>query len=1390
MAETPNHVLLHHGFDRGVEEPTFFFSEGGGVLSEGGMEILEEGISGPSLFLPGGGDGELTISLPENAANATDAGWTLSAFWRQPEKASMTRIDNAVLEILDREGNPMARLGLDGFLKVFPVAGSKESVGGAPLDALYWLPGEGIHFAFVYDPAGSRLPGINGRFTAYWQGKPFFGQNVDFGERRPAAFRVVANDLPLEFDELRFFAGALNRRALVELTRNPGLSEAGIDSLLKVAADFSAGSAFEKRQRAWRDAAGSGRLISFPEDPSAKEKNDVPGAGGVFENKFSRLTKDRPVVLEFDSPEENRAALAVRYSLARKIDLMWPLSNPGARGFWIDNFVPVEVFLNGESLGEVRLFPTGEGDSHTGDIDPWAWGVIAEGHEQKILRGKNVLEIRRAGDLLARANPSLDALLLLPEDAIPAAPEFPRWVDSYRIPPVWWVEGMTSEVKDGERIDTFQISLRNRNDEPYRAALTLNSDRLQSGQTAMADVATVDLPPGGSQELSIAVRTPEGAEDLSGFVRVNLWEEDSGSHMEYRLWHHRPREGWAGQPHPRLFPAPDKNRQQAFRAWLESREEKLLTPELLAWAAGPGKEDASPSRSILEYRLKTFPQPLLGERLEILDMWMEMTPEQLASYLPRGPAEDPKYGTGWVKVGEQLSGHWAGETFDYEMTPAAHQWKPEGDLDVVTRFSAKGRDFASRRKPQAEQKVKEGSFDRAEDPILFSGLRSIRWNMLAPTEYNEVKADYPKNSGVGLVAEAYYLTGDPAYARRAYEMLMAFARSYSEKPRFFLDGLFREDRGLWGTRLHNRYLHLIGYRVLPRLGAYVLDLCWKGLTPEQRLDIEHNVIRTGMFESTIGPVFDDPDFVGKANFEDPPVFIPVADVIGDPAPYRSLDEFFQLMNRMVLKDGVHICSIGTYGVIKSYHSFLRLLDQLGVDVTTDNPGLKNSFHAQPRLVFSIGSTQPMDDGGGGQNALGLNPNFHAASPEIAAWGAELSGNPLVPQIHSFLHALQNEVNQGPTGAERAERLRSFYKNFAAGTAGDENFPVKEIWRPVFVAKEKGIAMLRNRTGGDPMDWIEVLVDYGKYGGRYHGHPSKLGILTAYNGQIGSMDFGDVFRNEKKGRNAWLMGGYVHNTVQVDFSPHRGAGNPIQIGELVGAGENQDVQWIDVQSDRMFPGVSLRRTTFVTPAGIVEFTRCESPTEHTYDWPYHNFGNAVTSLPLSPVDVAGQGLLKFVSNARAGKTDGEIQVVWEDAPIGKKPRKGATSLVGEKVFARLWGLPEKGTELVLFAGPVAATVSEEEEMDFAMLRRKAKSTVFSTVIEPWRESTGPRIRSVEALPVLADGRELSDLEASAVRVTAVDGSSRIFAMNYTKGPVEVAGKILTATGAHWWPTGEP
>jgi len=151
-------------------------------------------------------------------------------------------------------------------------------------------------------------------------------------------------------------------------------------------------------------------------------------------------------------------------------------------------------------------------------------------------------------------------------------------------------------------------------------------------------------------------------------------------------------------------------------------------------------------------------------------------------------------------------------------------------------------------------------------------------------------------------------------------------------------------------------------------------------------------------------------------------------------------------------------------------------------------------------------------------------------------------------------------------------------------------------------------------------------------------------------------------------------------------------------------------WADAESTLIYNGIEMRRTVFTTEFGIVDLHVCRSDQLYQYDWMFHYFGEA-------------------------------------------KP---------EALTLR----PEEDTSVTLFAIPM--NENGGSEIDYLMLSRNAKSTVFATVQEPWWASTASKVRENLRMHVRAIGKQVPDHEATALHVKLIDGTRRIFFVNCSSG----------------------
>lgn len=367
----------------------------------------------------------------------------------------------------------------------------------------------------------------------------------------------------------------------------------------------------------------------------------------------------------------------------------------------------------------------------------------------------------------------------------------------------------------------------------------------------------------------------------------------------------------------------------------------------------------------------------------------------------------------------------------------------------------------------------------------------------------------------------------------------------------------------------------------------------------------------------------------------------------------------------------------------------------------------------------------------------------------------------------------------------AQRINSSPQEKKAELMHDEyiggNLPMEQLWPPLYIAPIKGMAILRNRTAAEPIDWKEVIFDYGLHGGRSHGHPAKLATIPSFNGQITSMEYGYGKLGELM---SLYTSSYAHNVVVADGKNQFGSSGAVPVGSLRGSFADKAVQWIDAESTRIYPGIEMRRTVFTTPFGIVDLHLCKSDTSHQYDWMFHSFGKAQPEgLTLAPVDQLNPGgVLRFARNPRSQLTDGVVRIRWDNAPRTKPPTKQSTALLHENAHVRAWALPADETTVSLFGIPMNESVGSE--IDYLMLRRQAKATVFASVQEPWRESTSSKIATIRRLTVSDGQQAVPDHDATAMAIRFTDNSQQIFFVNYSEKARSIGPVTTDADVACW------
>jgi hypothetical protein len=234
-------------------------------------------------------------------------------------------------------------------------------------------------------------------------------------------------------------------------------------------------------------------------------------------------------------------------------------------------------------------------------------------------------------------------------------------------------------------------------------------------------------------------------------------------------------------------------------------------------------------------------------------------------------------------------------------------------------------------------------------------------------------------------------------------------------------------------------------------------------------------------------------------------------------------------------------------------------------------------------------------------------------------------------------------------------------------------------------KSAGFAMLR--AGG-----TAAAVRFGMHGGG-HGHPDKLNLVSFAFGRNlgldpGSINYGVPLHTE------WYRTTIAHNTVSVDEQLQGNAD-----GTLAGWTVKDGETTLAAQADKVYPGVSLKRTVRLSANRIEDRFECASEAEHTYDWAFHVPGKLTTSLKMETQSgplgkERGYQHITGVARASAG---GKWWVKWEAD--------------GVSLTLRFEAAP--GTEVFTGIGPGR---NPGDKVPLVVVRRRAAKTDFAVVHE--------------------------------------------------------------------------
>ena len=341
--------------------------------------------------------------------------------------------------------------------------------------------------------------------------------------------------------------------------------------------------------------------------------------------------------------------------------------------------------------------------------------------------------------------------------------------------------------------------------------------------------------------------------------------------------------------------------------------------------------------------------------------------------------------------------------------------------------------------------------------------------------------------------------------------------------------------------------------------------------------------------------------------------------------------------------------------------------------------------------------------------------------------------------------------------------------------------------------EGGIGLLRS---GPINDQSLLVMKYTGHG-LSHGHFDKLGILYYDQGREILQDYGAArFVNvEPKygGRylpetKSWAMQSIAHNTVTVDGKSHYGGNRSVSETHHADrhffSATDPGFQIVSAKAFDVSPGVSMQRTigmiddVRLTKPILLDVFRIESNETHTYDLPYYYFGHLIHT------NVVYTSFAKQIS--ALGSANG-YQHLWKEAE-GRAPGPIQVSWMTGGRYYTLTSSPDTATTATFVRiGAGDPNFNLRHDPGF-ILRRRASSHVFASVLEPHGRWNGTYEYSENAAPMIESVRVLlSNHEATAVEVKGKQSLSWIILISNGRASesdehtVVVEGKAFTWKG---------
>ena len=478
------------------------------------------------------------------------------------------------------------------------------------------------------------------------------------------------------------------------------------------------------------------------------------------------------------------------------------------------------------------------------------------------------------------------------------------------------------------------------------------------------------------------------------------------------------------------------------------------------------------------------------------------------------------------------------------------------------------------------------------------------------------------SSAMRDLALAFAFTGRPEFAKRAGELLNAYAKRYLNYPRHDNNSKDTVTAGRLTSQTLDESTWLI-----PVVWAYTLVR--DALTTAERERIETDLLRAAA-ETIIGPSFDHlPNIQCWKNSAVGCVGFALQDqTLVTTALDNPIRGFRVLMARNVIEGGLWIeDSLGYQQyALRALWPLAEAAKRNGTDLYT-NEEYRSMFDGPIGLALPDGEPPGFND----------NPGEN-----LAKWG----------EVYELAYARWKQAEHG-----RVLQLGP-RNSITALLYGEEKLPVgASIPKTSVVFRKSGFAALRSED-------VTVAVRFGLHGGG-HGHPDMLNIVTYGKGELFGIDPGSIGYGAPLHRE-WYRSTIAHNTVSVDEQIQSETD-----GHLTAWQQNSSAtSWSGAAE--VYPGVKLWREIVLQGDSFTDRFCCESADEHVYDWAFHAEGKLSVSVAIGEeaMPLGSSNGYQHISQLRRASIDRS----W----IAKWTNKEST--------LTLHGKGEVGTMLFACAGP--------------------------------------------------------------------------------------------------------